>query len=748
MQFENLIKYFLLIGFAIVALIYNPAATEPFLLYKELAFRLLVMTAAFFFVLRSLKNKRFFAFQSKVVKSCFVLWGFCLYTFISYQVATNPFEVVQEQIRLIYMIAFFMMISSCHWKRRDIIFLFCVVSFAGVIVAALGILEAFYIFPLYGIKERILSLFGYPNLVAQFLLVALVMQIGLFFVLERSISRFLNGFCFLVCIACLFLTYCRSAWLSFILVSSGFIFYCVKRKFIEFRHLKFPFFLVCLSFIIFILLFLRDHQLKKNWAIAERHQLEEASLKHVNQEQEKKSHISDNHLPIDTRAWTLTKFSKMTRRGDSQRFQLWSTTLKMIRAHPLFGVGAGNYFIQYPRYSNGDDKLEFVQFAHNDFLHLLAEFGLLGFFLLAYWFWLITHRGFEIVRLSFISCDALLFISLLSVTFALAIDAFFSYDWYLTVPAGFLWLIWGIFQSRYFASHIENESPANLKSKFSKLIIAIFFCVFILFGLEDVVREAKAHLAFGRSHREYGAEKLNLAKQELEVAVKLKPHTARYRYVLANIQLQLGDYDQALKSFQIVQELTPYEFITNFFTALTLKIIGRHEEAVLGFQLLAKKYQKDTDLKRLYLHSLNEYGNILLKEGRHQEAIKQYHKILNEDGRLSAVYYNLGNVYAETGQFDLALSSYRNSYQIDPKQFLNVFQLALTLQKLDRKEEALRFYQEAILLDLNNYQPYLNLGVLIYDENRKKAVEYLGKSLELNPNQPQKDLVWKAIQKK
>jgi O-antigen ligase len=55
----------------------------------------------------------------------------------------------------------------------------------------------------------------------------------------------------------------------------------------------------------------------------------------------------------------------------------WKNTLNLIRAHPLVGVGLGAYPKVYPHY---DDSTGYflVEAAHNDYLQVLADLGLIG----------------------------------------------------------------------------------------------------------------------------------------------------------------------------------------------------------------------------------------------------------------------------------------------------------------------------------------------------------------------------------
>ena len=59
-----------------------------------------------------------------------------------------------------------------------------------------------------------------------------------------------------------------------------------------------------------------------------------------------------------------------------QRWRYWSSTVQMIREHPLRGFGAGTYAQAYPRYRR--PSATDTRFAHHALLHVWAEWGALG----------------------------------------------------------------------------------------------------------------------------------------------------------------------------------------------------------------------------------------------------------------------------------------------------------------------------------------------------------------------------------
>jgi O-antigen ligase len=61
----------------------------------------------------------------------------------------------------------------------------------------------------------------------------------------------------------------------------------------------------------------------------------------------------------------------------ASRGWIWKDTLSMFAANPVTGVGLGAYETAYPIYSRSDGTLR-VEFAHNDYLQILADGGVIG----------------------------------------------------------------------------------------------------------------------------------------------------------------------------------------------------------------------------------------------------------------------------------------------------------------------------------------------------------------------------------
>ena len=66
----------------------------------------------------------------------------------------------------------------------------------------------------------------------------------------------------------------------------------------------------------------------------------------------------------------------------NQRVLVWKDCIHIIKDFPLFGSGLGTFKYIYPLYKENLKAAVDYHYAHNDYIHLLVETGLLGFFCL------------------------------------------------------------------------------------------------------------------------------------------------------------------------------------------------------------------------------------------------------------------------------------------------------------------------------------------------------------------------------
>ena len=121
------------------------------------------------------------------------------------------------------------------------------------------------------------------------------------------------------------------------------------------------------------------------------------------------------------------------------RLEVWRDTLAMIRARPLLGVGLGNHEVVYPAHTQtvmtdpvSGAPLQVDQ-AHNDYLQIAAELGLVGLGLLA-WTLMRTARVAAVLVLRAEPEAAAPALAALGGLAGLGVDAFFSFPLHRAIP--------------------------------------------------------------------------------------------------------------------------------------------------------------------------------------------------------------------------------------------------------------------------------------------------------------------------
>ena len=79
------------------------------------------------------------------------------------------------------------------------------------------------------------------------------------------------------------------------------------------------------------------------------------------------------------------------------RAHFWSVTLEIIKAHPLLGTGLGAFGVVYTRFDSRNGLFRLEQ-AHNDYLQVLSDGGIIGAAIALAFVGLLFYRGFVRAR--------------------------------------------------------------------------------------------------------------------------------------------------------------------------------------------------------------------------------------------------------------------------------------------------------------------------------------------------------------
>ncbi|KJE34642.1 hypothetical protein UF64_14175 [Thalassospira sp. HJ] len=119
----------------------------------------------------------------------------------------------------------------------------------------------------------------------------------------------------------------------------------------------------------------------------------------------------------------------------------------------------------------------------------------------------------------------------------------------------------------------------------------------------------------------------------------------------------------------------------------------------------------------------NLFGLAYFKAQNLIDAEKCLRKAVELDKNLAAAWINIATVFSGQKKLDLALQAFQNASYLEPKnaRFLN--NIATTLIGMRRFDEAEKFCVQAIHFDQNMYDAYHNLGVVLYQKNKRAAAK-------------------------
>ncbi|MFC1815000.1 tetratricopeptide repeat protein, partial [Thermodesulfobacteriota bacterium] len=131
----------------------------------------------------------------------------------------------------------------------------------------------------------------------------------------------------------------------------------------------------------------------------------------------------------------------------------------------------------------------------------------------------------------------------------------------------------------------------------------------------------------------------------------------------------------------------------------------------------------------------NNLGIALAKEGRTNEANKQYLTALRIKPDFVAAHLNLGNSQMDMGRIDEAKDHFYEALKIYPDFEGIHYSLGLALFRQGRTAEAIRHYSRALQLEPNDADVHNNIGLALINQGRiRAAIYHFEKALKINPD--------------
>ena len=406
--------------------------------------------------------------------------------------------------------------------------------------------------------------------------------------------------------------------------------------------------------------------------------------------------------------------------GVSSRFPAWVNTIEMIKEHPVIGVGVGQWQESYPLYYDRIMKDTFfsesvrLQKVHNDYLEILADFGLIGYVLLLWLVYLIVTRVWRVL-INASHKNRLLVLGLSLGLVGFSVIALVSFPVRVYLPA-FLVLV-------YFSIIALSVMPISefdsIKYKLSRNVLTLMLVVSSVFAVFMIIMSnrwilAEYHYSNANAFKilnKNDLQSLGINKvkvNELQVKASLKAlsynnFSPNFYTVAAEGLIKLGYAETAILYIKKAIDISPFNTRALLVLARIYRSGGSEKDLKQERKIL--EFILTFDPKNVT--ALSYLVQSLAEEGRSNDAAITYQKMKNSfeyfKGR-----HNFGPYHKYVGVLAIYIGDYKYAQYI---------------------------YQDAVN-SFPTVENYLMLGVVEFDllKNKSKGIEMYKKALELNPD--------------
>ena len=168
---------------------------------------------------------------------------------------------------------------------------------------------------------------------------------------------------------------------------------------------------------------------------------------------------------------------------------------------------------------------------------------------------------------------------------------------------------------------------------------------------------------------------------------------------------EIGSINLAIDNFQRAVKLKPDYAEAHYNLGVVLQKNGENEDAY-------KSYEKAIAIKHAYPQAHNNIGMINLKNRNLNEAVKSFEWAVAYNPNYVEAHNNLGATFQELMQFEKAMYQYEKALSINPKFAQALNNLGASLEIFGQKEKALKNYNKAIQENPRYYEAHRNLSAI------------------------------------
>lgn len=458
------------------------------------------------------------------------------------------------------------------------------------------------------------------------------------------------------------------------------------------------------------------------------------------------------------------------------RIVFWKDAIQIINNFPVTGTGFGTFVDIFPKYATLTDEI-IIQHAHNDYIELLTNGGILAF-LLAGWFIItVMLRSFRSFQRRKDSYSIYLYIGSITGIISILFHSFTDFNLQIGSNGLYFFFLMGLMVSSANTRlqnglNETNLHPVKLSYRIIPAIAAVLFILVLIANLGIIIGNHYysyiRDLRLDRINREDLIDVRDMAFR----ASLFDPLEARYSHGIANTNMLAGDikpakeyYLKALKlnilngeyaqrlglayasedkaiterllKAGIASEPTNHSMYKTY--AAWLLSAGRKDEALMNINTaLSISHGRTSEyITFMVLSGLSDdniraslpkriipymaFADYLLNSGNEKEAEEAYLQALRFAGSEKVIkvsyFYKVYEYYSKNKRFEDALNVMLQAKNLLPENAGIRYTAGAVYEKLGMPDMAINEYKEALILDPYNKNAKKRLNALTEIKN-------------------------------
>ncbi len=347
----------------------------------------------------------------------------------------------------------------------------------------------------------------------------------------------------------------------------------------------------------------------------------------------------------------------------------WWIAYEMLKAHPFIGVGLGDYKVEFLEYKARFKETPLGQQynfylpraiqAHNDYVQLIAELGLIGLIAVGFFVSTLLRSAHSFVRSPESPERRLWVVALCAGLAAFATDALVSFP--LHLPASELNLV--LLISLLYARPLLGSEPTVALISKTKITIGAVAFVLALVVSFFTYRDWQADIALDQGEAEIKSLRYETARLALERSVALGIAPGKALYYLGVVYAQRGELQRAREYFE--RSLKTYPTENAYFQLAELDLrLGETRRAREHLKMLLRLDPEPTI--RLEAEFMQRVL-ILIAEGDRTLVWAELAKFLQEHPDYPRGYLVRGVLHRERGEKEAARAEFERGLQVIAK---------------------------------------------------------------------------------